>query len=180
MTPRHGRAAGVATRALLLLALAGAGSACGVAESLLPQRGDDALPADAVPPVVEVLAGIGPTGAYRVAVYRDTVNNVCVELRTPPSAGASCSPAASDLAAPSVSFEDRASWVVAGTGRREATEARVLLGDGSVVTTRDLSPPNPITGEMRFFVFGLPPAPRPVSLAVVDAEGAVLEEWPLD
>jgi hypothetical protein len=164
--------------AIALVAAAVAG--CGVAGPLAPGVDPAAAPPDAVPPVVQVLGGVGPTGAYRVSVYRTRTGEYCIELATGPSSGTSCGSEAASIGGPGVTFEDRVTWIAGGTNAPGAVEARVGLPDGTIVSTRELSAPTGVVPGMRFFVLLLPAAVQPKTLEVVDATGAVIEEWSLD
>jgi hypothetical protein len=170
-----------ASRVLALALIAAASGGCGLAGALAP-GGDPAAagPLDAVPPVVQVLGGVGPTGAYRVSVYRTRTGDYCVELATGPSSGTSCASEPASIGGPGVTFEDGGTWITGGTDRPGAVEARVGLPDGSIVSTRELSAPTGVVPGMRFFVLVLPAAVRPPTLQVVNETGAVIEEWPLD
>jgi hypothetical protein len=169
-----------ATHALALVLIAAATGGCSLAGTLAPGGDPAAAPPDAVPPVVQVLGGVGPTGAYRLSVYRTRTGEYCVEFATGPSSGTSCGSGAASVGGPGVTFEDRVTWITGGTDAPGAVEARVGLPDGTIVSTRELSAPTGIVPGMRFFVLALPAAVQPTTLKVVTATGEVLEEWRLD
>jgi hypothetical protein len=154
------------------------------APGVLPPGGVAQQPMDptAVPPVLQVANGVGPSGPYRAWVYRTGDGSHCFELAVSTGSGSGCGPRPEDVAGFSYTYpsDNSPASAMGGTLHRAATSAVGTLTTGATMPIRLVRPGAFLPAEMQLFVVVLPPGAGLTRVDVLDAGGTVLETFRVD
>lgn len=180
-----GRLGVAAAGGLLLIATA---AACGDVQqahapigpgAVMPPIGAPAIAPTAdniVGPAIQVGGGNTAVGPYRAWIYRTNDGMTCFELTSSGSGSSSCGSDAGSVTGASVTTTSADVWVTGGTTNAGAVAVVVTLADGSTVRAPVvLAAPGVVEAGTRFYVVGLPATARPMTAAIVDATGTVVE-----
>ncbi|HET7828846.1 MAG TPA: hypothetical protein VFL03_04750 [Candidatus Limnocylindrales bacterium] len=131
----------------------------------------------AIPPIVQVLAGQSPTGPFRGMAYRTSDGWTCLEI-VGRAGGSSCGNGDDALlgAGWSSSGDNEAGMVTGGTKAPGAAAVRLRLDDGTVVAGTLGRVPAPIAPpNVSVYVVVLPAGRAPTQVDILDGAGTVLE-----
>lgn len=162
------------------VALALVASGCGIATSVMQPAGgglaDAPLDPNAVPPVLKVAEGIGPTGPYRAWVYRVKDGSWCFDVVMASMGSGSCGPDASVLIGPGTAGDPTVGLLVTGGTRIPgAASARVTLASQAQQAVPLVRPGAFVPGDIGVYVIPLPKGETVAAVDILDASGAVLE-----
>lgn len=164
---------------ILALVVTVAAAGCGVASSMFAPPGglaDGPLDPNAIPPIIKVAEGVGPTGPYRAWVYRTKDSSWCMDVVLSDMGSGSCGPDASVLTSPGSAGDPSVGIVMTGGTRVPgAVSARVTLGSGDTQAVALARPGGFVPGDVAVYVIPLPKGATAASIDILDGTGTVLE-----